>query len=78
MRLLLLSNSTNPGEEYLSWAKDEIRAFLGTIPTTAVFLPYAAVSFGYDEYEAKVDRVFSSLGCTVSGIHRVWSPVQAI
>ncbi|MDR0543441.1 MAG: dipeptidase PepE [Dysgonamonadaceae bacterium] len=78
MKLLLLSNSTNPGEEYLSWAKAEIQTFLGNIPTTAVFIPYAAVSFGYDEYEAKVDKVFSSFGCKISGIHRVWNPVQAI
>ncbi|MDR2805377.1 MAG: dipeptidase PepE [Dysgonamonadaceae bacterium] len=78
MRLLLLSNSTNPGEEYLSWAKAEIQTFLGNIPTTAVFIPYAAVSFGYDEYVAKVDKVFSPLGCKITGIHRVWDPVQTV
>jgi dipeptidase E len=78
MRLLLLSNSTNPGEEYLSWAKAEIRAFLGDAPSSAVFIPYAAVSFGYDAYEAKVDKVFSSLDCRIAGIHRVWNPVQAV
>jgi dipeptidase E len=78
MRLLLLSNSTNPGEDYLSWAKAEIKDFLGNVPTTALFIPYAAVTFSYDEYEAKVDKVFSALGCKVSSVHRVWNPVQAV
>jgi len=78
MKLLLLSNSTNSGEEYLSWAKTEIQAFLGNIPTTAVFIPYAAVTFGYDDYEAKVDKVFSQLGCKITSIHHEWDPVRAI
>ena len=78
MRLLLLSNSTIPGEEYLSWAKAEIQTFLGDNPSTAVFIPYAAVSFGYDEYEAKVDKVFSEFGCQITGIHHALDPVQAV
>ena len=78
MKLLLLSNSTNPGEEYLSWAKAAIQTFLGDSPTTAVFIPYAAVSFGYDEYEAKVDKVFSEFGCKITSIHHADNPVQAI
>ena len=78
MKLLLLSNSTIPGDEYLSWAKAEIQAFLGNSPTTAVFIPYAAVSFGYDEYEAKVDKVFSELGCKITSIHHADNPIQAV
>jgi dipeptidase E len=78
MRLLLLSNSTNAGEAYLSWAKAEMGSFLGNIPTSAVFIPYAAVSTGYDAYEAKVAAVFSTLGCRISGLHRAWDPVQAV
>jgi dipeptidase E len=53
-------------------------SFLGTIPTSAVFIPYAAVSIGYDVYEAKVAQVFTPLGCRISGIHRAWDPVQAV
>jgi dipeptidase E len=78
MRLLLLSNSTNPGEEYLMWPRSEIKDFLGNIPTTALFIPYAAVTFSYDEYEAKVSKVFSELGCTLTSVHHVWNPVQAV
>ena len=78
MRLLLLSNSTNPGEEYLSWPKGEIKKFLGPMPTTALFIPYAAVTFSYDEYESKVEERFAELGHHVKGIHHAWDPVQAI
>ena len=78
MRLLLLSNSTNPGEAYLSWAKAEIARFMGNVPTTALFIPYAAVSISYDEYEAKVDAVFSALNCKIKSIHREWDPVYAV
>lgn len=78
MRLLLLSNSTNPGEEYLGWAKEHIKDFLGDTPATAVFIPYAAVTLSYDEYEAKVEKVFSEFGCKIKSIHQVWDPAQAI
>jgi dipeptidase E len=77
MKLLLLSNSTNPGEEYLAWPQAHIQSFLGNVPTTALFIPYAAVSFGYDAYETKVDNVFSTLGCKITSIHHAWNPVQA-
>jgi len=45
MRLLLISNSTNPGEPYLDYPKENIRIFLGKKPVRAVFIPYAAVTF---------------------------------
>jgi dipeptidase E len=78
MKLLLLSNSTNFGEEYLMWPQKEIKSFLGTLSTTALFIPYAAVISSYDEYETKVNKVFSEMGCSVTGIHHAWDPVQAV
>ena len=78
MKLLLLSNSTNPGEEYLGWAKGYIRDFLENRPATALFIPYAAVRFEYEAYEAKVDAVFSEMGCQVQSIHRAENPVRAV
>ena len=45
MKLLLISNSTMPGEPYLDYPKHEIKKFLGDKPVTAVFIPYAAVTF---------------------------------
>lgn len=78
MRLLLLSNSTNPGEEYLGWGREHIKSFLGDKPVNAVFIPYAAVTFSYDEYESKVGKVFAELGYNIKSIHHAWDPAQAI
>lgn len=78
MRLLLLSNSTNPGEEYLGWGKEHIKDFLGNTSKTAVFIPYAGVTFSYDTYEEKVEKVFAGLGHHVKSIHHAWNPVEAI
>jgi len=78
MKLLLLSNSTNPGEAYLGWSKDAIKSFLGEKSVKALFIPYAAVTFGYDEYEAKVESVFAELGHHAVSIHHFSNPVEAI
>lgn len=78
MRLLLLSNSTNQGEEYLSWSQKEIKSFLENFSGTALFIPYAAVTFSFDEYEAKVAARFSEWGYHVKSIHHSLVPVQEI
>ncbi len=78
MRLLLISNSTNPGEPYLDYPKNNIKEFLGTEPVKALFIPYAAVTFSYDEYEAKVNNRFREIGHSVIGIHHFSDPQEAV
>ena len=78
MRLLLLSNSTNPGEGYLEYPKHEIQKFLGDKSVKALFIPYAAVRFSYDDYEAKVEARFAEIGHHVVSIHRFQDPVKAV
>ena len=78
MRLLLLSNSTNPGESYLGYPKQTIKSFLGDKPLNIVFVPYAAVTFSYDEYAAKVNGSLNEVGLTVKGIHTFDNPQDAI
>lgn len=78
MRLLLISNSTNPGEAYLNYPKEHIRDFLGIKTKNALFIPYAAVTFSYDEYEEKVNSRFAEIGHHVTSIHRFINPVEAI
>ncbi len=68
MNLLLISNSTNAGEEYLKYPIAEIAKTLKGI-SEVVFIPYAAVTFSYDEYEAKVQARFNELGIKVKSIH---------
>jgi dipeptidase E len=78
MRLLLISNSTNPGEAYLDYPKFQIRDFLGNRPVNALFIPYAAVTFSYDEYESRVKERFREIGHDVTSIHRFSDPVSAV
>jgi dipeptidase E len=78
MKLLLISNSTNAGEEYLDYPKYNIKEFLGDKPVKALFIPYAAVTFSFDDYEAKVANRFKELGHDVVSIHRFSDPVKAV
>jgi len=78
MKLLLISNSTNPGEPYLDYPKNNIRDFLGTQPVKALFIPYAAVTFSYDVYEQKVSERFREVGHDIESIHRFSDPVAAV
>ncbi len=73
MNLLLISNSTNAGEPYLQYPMAEIaKTFAGV--KEVVFIPYAAVTFSYAEYERRVQERFSALGIRVRSIHRSPNP----
>jgi dipeptidase E len=78
MQLLLISNSTNPGEKYLGFPGKYIKAFLGKNPVKALFIPYAAVTFSYNDYEEKVSERFRELGHELVSIHRFSDPVEAV
>lgn len=78
MRLLLISNSTNPGEPYLDYPKNNIKSFLGNKPVKALFIPYAAVTFSFDTYEEKVAGRFHEIGHEIVSIHRFSDPVAAV
>ncbi len=78
MKLLLISNSTNPGEQYLDYPKHRIKEFLGDKHVKALFIPYAAVTFTYDDYELKVRDRFREIGHDVISIHHYTDPVSAV
>ncbi|MDR0754351.1 MAG: dipeptidase PepE [Prevotellaceae bacterium] len=79
MKLLLISNSTNAGEAYLEYPKKQIAEFLGKNKVEKVmFVPYAAVTFSYDEYQRKVQNRFSDFGIEVDSVHRYENPAKAI
>jgi len=78
MRLLLISNSTNPGEPYLDYPKHQIKEFLGQGHVKALFIPYAAVTFSFDDYESKVSERFREVGHDVISIHHYSDPVAAV
>lgn len=78
MRLLLISNSTMPGEPYLDYPKNEIGKFLGPLPVKALFVPYAAVTFSFDQYVDKVNERLGEIGHSVTGIHTFRDPAEAV
>ena len=78
MRLLLISNSTNPGEVYLDYPKNRIKEFLGPQSVKSLFIPYAAVTFSFDVYEEKVSERFREIGHDIISIHHFNDPVSAV
>ncbi len=86
MRLLLISNSTNYGEEYLGWPRPWIKDFLGSTNVQKIlFIPYAGVGLvdesiqqSFDAYEKRVNGVFNELGYEIYSIHREADPVEAV
>ena len=79
MKLLLLSNSTNAGEGWLQFAAPHIAGFL--LPqgiTEVLFIPYAAVSFSYDDYLSLVQEKFNGFNVLVSSVHNSPDPVGAV
>jgi len=78
MRLLLISNSTNAGEDYLDYPKYHIRDFLGKEPVNCLFFPYAGVTISFDDYEARVKERFGEVGHRVNSIHHASDPVEAV
>ena len=77
MKLLLISNSTNAGEPYLQYPMPRIAEFLAGVRNVA-FVPYAAVTFSYDEYERRVAERFAPLGLRIESVHRAVDPAAAI
>lgn len=83
--LLLISNSTNPGEEYLGWPRPYIKDFFESFDVNRIlFVPYAGISLApnlqasYDKYEANVQGVFEKLGFEIYSIHRMADPIKAV
>lgn len=77
MNLLLLSNSTLPGEAYLGWGREHIAAFLGT-PKRIAFVPYAAVTTSMDDYAHRTQEVFAELGHDLYSLHTEQDKVKAL
>ncbi len=77
-RLLLLSNSTNYGEEYLRYPLSAIQSFLGGECRRVLFVPFAGVRMTYDDYTAKVRERFAEIGYGLDSVHEAGDPVRAV
>jgi dipeptidase E len=77
-RLLLLSNSMNPGGRYLGHARAAIKRFLGAAGREALLVPYAGVRIGWDEYHRRVADALAPIGVRVRAIHHADDPRRAV
>lgn len=77
MELLLLSNSKTPEGGYLTHALEPARALLRG-RKKALFIPYAGVTVGWDDYTDKVRDAFAPLGLEIESAHAVADPCVAV
>ncbi|MBT1698018.1 dipeptidase PepE [Fulvivirgaceae bacterium PWU4] len=77
-KVLMLSNSTLPGTPFFTWPRPWVQEFLKTEIRKLLFIPFAAVTFSFDEYEEKVKEVFEALGYDVQSVHRQKDKKQAV
>jgi dipeptidase E len=77
-RLLLLSNSMNPGGRYLRHARAAIKRFLGRDGRNALLVPYAGVRIDWDEYHPPVAEALAPVGVRVRSIHHARDPRRAV
>ncbi len=77
MTALLLSNSTSPGRPYLAHARGWIAETVGDARRVA-FVPYAAVTFGYDAYVDRVRQALDGLDLEVVGVHASADPAGVV
>ncbi|MCT6700748.1 dipeptidase PepE [Rheinheimera sp. 4Y26] len=77
MKLLLLSSSRAGNSAYLAPNLAQIASHLQGV-STVLFIPYAAVSQGYDAYQQMVQQAFSAIDIQVDSIHQHPDPVAAV
>ncbi len=73
--VLMLSSSRMGSEDYLEHAHPMIMTHLGHC-RDILFIPYAGVTLGWDDYVSKVQQALPELN--VTGIHTVTDPVEAV
>jgi dipeptidase E len=78
IKALLLSNSTLPGTPFFTWPKPFVSDFLGKGDKRLIFIPFAAVTLTFREYEQKVKEAFDSIGYSITSIHGIRDKKLAI
>lgn len=78
MRLLLFSNSTNAGENYLNYTLPYIKSFLPASLKHGVFIPFAGISVGFDKYFTLVNSKFEKLNLKLLSLHNIKEKITLI
>lgn len=58
-----------PGTPFFTWPAIFVKQFLGLPGKELLFIPFAAVTLSWNDYEEKVKEVFNALGFQIKGIH---------
>jgi dipeptidase E len=74
-RILLISNSTTYGRDYLDHVEEEIRTFLGR-DRNILFFRFAL--YDRDRYAAKAKARFAAMGYAVESAHAAHNPKRAV
>jgi dipeptidase E len=74
-RILLISNSTVHGRDYLDHVENEIKNFIGPA-MTILFFPFAL--FDRDDYAAKAKARFAAMGFALASAHTIDNPSAAV
>ena len=77
-RLLLMSSSRKGSMGYLEHAATQLETILQGKVQQLLFIPFAAVTFSFDEFEKIVQAPFAKLGVEVKSIHHFKDPVKAV
>lgn len=77
-KILLMSSSRKGALGYLEHADQQIHTVLEKKKLTVLFIPYAGVTFSFDEYENIVKPVFERLGYNLISIHHFSDPLEAV
>lgn len=75
--VLLLSGSRDPSGSFLAWAAAPLRELLADAPEV-LFVPYAGVVIGWDEYADRTAEALAPLGVRVTSVHRLPDPRAAV
>ncbi|TNV12497.1 dipeptidase PepE [Buttiauxella sp. B2] len=79
MKKALLMSSSRMGElGYLEHAEQQLHTIFQHDAEEVLFIPYAAVSFSFDEFENIVKAAFERYGYGLKSIHRFSDPVSAV
>ncbi len=65
------------GQVYLGWPQNYLKAFLSGVKTI-VFIPFAGVTYSYDEYTQSVADALSDFSLTITGIHSIENKAEEI
>jgi len=85
-KLLLISNSTMAGEQYLAWPMKFIENFLNRhqvkkmtfVPFAGIGLSLESIDASYDAYQNRVSEVFKKSGIIVESVHQTKDPIKMI